>query len=256
MNPYMKLFQMALMIVGLNTLLKAQGTPDIRLRSMNFEEWSKRFVTVDDKGRLLHALHISELKVDSKWCLEKPVRITFNSKEGRILKNAGWFEWHPVRNCWMKTDVPRYIAHKDKSSGGDYIIDVNCPGVYGLFFLSNPGTEGLAFKAPVFHRIKQLQIRQEAPGICVQYSPENPTRTVCIPTSSYTYSTKVSAVIETASGETYAIPETCLGGMIDIGEMEGKNKRHIVNLGRNEFSHLFTKRKSNDPVETELTHNK
>lgn len=248
-----KALKTSILLLFMVTILSAQDTIESTLRTVDFEEWNNNYNTVDEKGKLLHVVHISELTVNSKWCLQVPVRITFNSNEGRILKNAGWYEWHPVRRCWMRIALPKYIAHADKASGGDYIIDVNCPGVYGLFFLPGSTSTGISFKAPALHRIRQLKIMQEYPGLSIVYHPEDPTRSVFVPTKNVTYSTQVSAEIETPKGEIYSIPATCLGGLMDMDELKVKNKSPVVHIGRGKESSLSIDTKQVESTESELT---
>lgn len=242
-----------ILLLFIVTQLTAQDTIERQLRTVDFEEWNHKYSTVDEKGKLLHAVHISELTVNSKWCLNVPVRIAFNSSEGRILKDAGWYEWNPVRRCWMRIAVPNYSAHRDKAPGGEYIIDVNCPGVYGLFFLSSPSSAGVSFKAPGLHRIRQLKIVQERPGLSIVYCPERSSRSVFVPTKALTYSTQVSAEIESPKGDIYSVQATCLGGLMDMDELKAKNKSPVVYIGRGKASRLPTDTKAVQSTESVLT---
>ena len=205
----------------------AQPHPEARMRTVPFEEWSANYPTVDDKGKLLNAVHISELQVDSKWCLPKPIRLSFDSKEGKVWRNAGWYVWHPVRKYWMKTGMPGYSSYKDGAKGGMYSVGVTCPGVYGLFYSPPAGTEGVCFKAPLFHRIKSLSLRQEHPGIAVAYVPEEPLPSIHVPTDGLGFSAQVEAVLVAPDGKEYAVNPRCLGSMTDLPD-EGKAKKRIV----------------------------
>lgn len=218
------------MLIGMPILLHAQNEPQIRLRSLDFEEWKKHYTTLDEKGKLLHAVHISELEVDSKWCLDEPVKIAFNSSAGRALKNAGWYEWHPIRKCWVKKAVPKYSAYGNKNDGGEYSTDVNCPGVYGLFYIPGSKGKGIVFKAPAFHKIRQLSIHQDQPGISVVYRPENPSRSLFVPSKELSYSATISAEMEGPSGEVYVISESLLGGICDVDELKTAMNNPTVRL--------------------------
>lgn len=246
------LTKVILMAAAAPSLLQAQAPTEVKLRTLGFDEWSGQYQTLDDKGNLLHAIHISRLDVNSRFCLDAPVRITFDSKEGRVLKNAGWYEWNPVRKRWFKIALPKYIAHKDKAAGGLYCIEVRCPGIYGIFFRPVAQQQGIVFKAPLFHRITRLEVMQESPGISLVLTPERPERAIHLPTNDVSYSTKIVAVLVNPDGDTCQLSGLMLGGLCATEKIRDGSKKHRVNLTRSMVTGLRTE--ANDLSTEQVTY--
>ncbi|MFM9009228.1 MAG: hypothetical protein ACKORE_11690, partial [Bacteroidota bacterium] len=103
------------------------------------------------------------------------------------------------------------------------------------------------------HRIRQLKIVQERPGLSIVYCPERSSRSVFVPTKALTYSTQVSAEIESPKGDIYSVQATCLGGLMDMDELKAKNKSPVVYIGRGKASRLPTDTKAVQSTESVLT---
>lgn len=210
----------------------ANQTSDLRF--LTFDEWSSKYSTIDEKGKILNAVSICELNVNAKRCLENPVEVSLNANSKLDYKNLLWCQWDIQKKCWVKISIAHFKPIKNKKSG-KYSVAINCPGVYGFLFPDEKLNTGLKIKAPLGCKITAVQMTQRNPDISLNKSYPDPTKQVIIPITELQFAGHIDVTVQDRNGKIFNLKNNLIGSHIELRNGFEKNDVAQIKISKNEL---------------------
>lgn len=202
--------------------IRAQPGDAVNIRQLKMEELAGRYTTLTREGKVLRALSVSEVKLQSRRCLPEPVSLNLLASSSKVYKNVAWYQWNPVGHYWELIHQPAYVKASGESEG-HYAAPVSCPGVYGFFVKPAGKVRGLKVHAPFQYELVSLEISQDFPSaIAYKWEAGTPVRKAELPVGDLRFDGQISIQLRDRHGKTLWLEPARLGKYLDFSKPAGK----------------------------------
>lgn len=205
----------------------------VELRPVNITDSSLALNSRMKDGKVILALSVTEVRVNTKRCLANPVNITFNVSP-QEYKEILWCKWDPLKQQWELLDKPKPV----KDAGGHLVLNeaVSCPGYYGYFTRPQGIPKGVKIKVPARYRIDRLRLDQEYPvAFTIEVKPSEPTRECSLTVGDIRFDTVLHLRVKDKSGVVKELPPMLAGRFLDFLEEPDQDGYRVLEIPANVF---------------------
>lgn len=226
MNHQIKSLCMAMMMPFMAV---GQSTTQIAdLRTVPFKEWSTKNKSIDKKGKYWTVLYVAELKTRDGRSTNEDVKVHYTTEHPQLQKQAEWFKWSPLDQCWVKYAKP---GIKKDDLQIQYELSTNLPGIYSLMMPQKSMHKGIAVRVPKGYAIEQVSIKQNEPAISMDLKPKKKTRNLELPLNDLQFDAKIEVFLINKKKERFTLNRLLAGNFVDFRKIVTAQQQRELIIG-------------------------